>query len=112
MEKHIDLIMPTVHFNHVPSPMFQRQRTGGLGALESQPGPHRVEEEVTVIPTLAKCDMLITMKCLRALYNIDYTRRIQRRILLGLVSFAILRLSQPLNANPHSGAYAPDLCRW
>jgi tripeptidyl-peptidase-1 len=73
MEKHIDLIMPTVHFNNVPSPMVQRKRTGGLGALESQPGPHRVEEDVTVIPTLAKCDMLITMECLRALYNIDYT---------------------------------------
>lgn len=73
MEKHIDLIMPTVHFNHMPSPMVQRKRAGGLGALEAQPGPHRAEEEVTVIPTtLAQCDKLITMQCLRALYNIEY----------------------------------------
>ena len=42
MEKHIDRIMPTVNFNHVPSPMVQRKHTGGLGALESRQGPHRV----------------------------------------------------------------------
>ena len=73
MEKLIDRIMPTVNFNHVPSPMVQRKHTGGLGALESRQGPNRVEEEATVIPTLVNCDMLITMDCLRALYNIDYT---------------------------------------
>lgn len=87
MEKHIDLIMPTVHFNHLPSPMVQRKRTGGLGALESQPGPHRVEEEVTVTPTLAKCDKLITMECLRALYNIDYTPVATKKNSFGIAEF-------------------------
>ena len=53
--------------------MVRRKHTGGLGALESRPGPHRVTEEVTLVPTLANCDVLITMDCLRALYNIDYT---------------------------------------
>ncbi|KAF9464191.1 Pro-kumamolisin, activation domain-containing protein [Collybia nuda] len=71
---HIDIIKPTVHFNHRPAPQSARKLSGGLGIPSSHTGPKKSSKKVTITPTLANCDEMITLDCLRALYAVDYTR--------------------------------------
>lgn len=68
VSEHIDLIRPTVQFNHRPSP-----KAGGLGLPSSKNGPKKSSKEVRITPSLETCDEFITLDCLRALYNVDYT---------------------------------------
>lgn len=67
VKEHIDLIKPTVHFNHRPSPKF-----GGLGSPTLRPGPKKSNKQVKTPPSLENCDENITLDCLRALYSINY----------------------------------------
>ncbi|KAF8158459.1 subtilisin-like protein [Crassisporium funariophilum] len=71
--EHIDLIRPTVQFNHRPSPLAVRKRGGGLGMPSARTGPKKSSKAVTITPTLATCDEMITLDCLRALYAVNYT---------------------------------------
>ena len=74
VRQHIDLIQPTVQFNHRPSPLAIGKRAGGLGVPTGRNGPKKSSKGVTVSsPSLSTCDEMITLDCLRALYSVDYT---------------------------------------
>lgn len=73
VRQHVDLIKPTVHFNHRPSPKRMQKRAGGLGVPSFRTGPKKSSKEVTITPTLETCDSMITLDCLRALYSVNYT---------------------------------------
>lgn len=74
VRRHIDLIRPTVQFNHrVTSENGLRKRMGGLGMPNGRNGPKKSDKAVTITPSLDSCDTLITLDCLRALYDVAYT---------------------------------------
>ncbi|KAL0564877.1 hypothetical protein V5O48_017162 [Marasmius crinis-equi] len=80
IQDHIDIIRPTVHFNENPSlrqpPGSKTKRSGlDLGSPSSSKfhGPKVAAVPDFASPSLDNCDQLITLDCLRALYNIDYT---------------------------------------
>ena len=75
LQQHVDLIKPTVHFNHRPAPNALLKRTGGPGQPFSGSGPKKLNIPLGTIPSLTNCDQVITPDCLRALYKIDYTPR-------------------------------------
>lgn len=73
VREHIDLIRPTVQFNHRPSPLSINKRTGGLGVPTGRNGPKKSSKSVAgIAPSLSNCDEIITLDCLRALYSIDH----------------------------------------
>ena len=72
VREHIDLIKPTVQFNHRPSPLSIKKRAGGLGVPTGRNGPKKSSKTVAgIAPSLENCDEIITLDCLRALYSID-----------------------------------------
>ncbi|KAF5315002.1 hypothetical protein D9619_007273 [Psilocybe cf. subviscida] len=74
VREHIDLIRPTVQFNHRATPQNGlRKRMGGLGMPNGRNGPKKSDKAVTITPSLDNCDTLITLDCLRALYDVNYT---------------------------------------
>lgn len=79
VREHIDLIKPTVHFNHAPvlppTPSKTKRGLVSLGKPSMDPGPKTNGKKVTTVPQagVANCDEMITLDCLRALYSIDYT---------------------------------------
>ncbi|RDB14895.1 Aorsin [Hypsizygus marmoreus] len=87
IKPHIDLIKPTVHFNHRPAPQFLAKRSGGLGAPSQSSGPKKSSKKVTITPSLENCDEIITLDCLRALYAVDYTPVATSRNSFGIVEF-------------------------
>ncbi|KAF9063311.1 subtilisin-like protein [Rhodocollybia butyracea] len=89
IREHIDLIKPTVHFNHRPSPksVTKFKRAGGLGAPSSSTGPKQSPNAKPVPPALANCDEMITLDCLRALYSVpDFTPKSKHNT-YGIVEF-------------------------
>ena len=73
LSEHIDLIKPTVHFNHrAPDDVASRKRSGGLGKPGISTGPKTNGVKVHTPPSLANCDQMITPDCLRALYSVNY----------------------------------------
>ncbi|GLB38582.1 putative pro-kumamolisin, activation domain [Lyophyllum shimeji] len=86
VQPHIDLIKPTVHFNHRPAPQLNR-RSANLGKPSAIRGPKKSAEKVTITPSLANCDKMITLDCLRALYSIDYTPVAMNKNSFGIVEF-------------------------
>ncbi|KAF8194206.1 Pro-kumamolisin, activation domain-containing protein [Pholiota molesta] len=87
VREHIDLIRPTVQFNHRPSPLALRKRGGGLGMPSARTGPKRSAKLVTITPTLENCDENITLDCLRALYSVNYTPVATAKNSYGIVEF-------------------------
>lgn len=74
VQSHVDLIKPTVHFNHRPNPHRVTKRTGGLGAPHLKNGPKKSSAQFpSVTPGLTNCDEAITLDCIRALYAFEYT---------------------------------------
>ena len=72
VREHIDLIKPTVQFNHRPSPLAINKRAGGLGVPTGRNGPKKSSKTIAgIAPSLENCDKIITLDCLRALYSID-----------------------------------------
>ncbi|KAF8158458.1 subtilisin-like protein [Crassisporium funariophilum] len=84
---HIDLIKPTVHFNHRPTPNAIQKRTGGLGAPSVIMGPKKSNKAVKITPALEACDQFITPDCLRALYSINYKPIATKKNTYGIVEF-------------------------
>ncbi|KAI0058458.1 subtilisin-like protein [Artomyces pyxidatus] len=74
IQEHVDLIKPTVHFNHrvasFPSGLNKRKNPD-LGSPWSLNGPKTLDQKVTIETNATNCDQFITPDCLRALYNID-----------------------------------------
>ena len=68
--QHIDLIGPTVHLNYHPSPLPINRCAGGLGVQWTR----TIKQLEGCYPsTLATCDKMIILDCLRALYSINYS---------------------------------------
>jgi tripeptidyl-peptidase-1 len=80
---HVDLVMPTVHFDTIvpralePPPFVNRyeRATRGLGIPGAGfRGPSMTAAAVPILKNqLEHCDEQITPECLKALYGIDYT---------------------------------------
>ncbi|KAF8817102.1 subtilisin-like protein [Phlegmacium glaucopus] len=87
VREHIDLIRPTVQFNHRPSPLAVGKRAGGLGVPNGRNGPKQSSKAVTITPTLSTCDQMITLDCLRALYSINHTPVATAKNSYGIVEF-------------------------
>jgi hypothetical protein len=73
LQRHVDLIQPTVHFKHRPVSNALLKRTGRLGQPSSSNSPKMSGSPVAITPSLTNCSHRITPQCLRALYKIDYT---------------------------------------
>jgi tripeptidyl-peptidase-1 len=77
VSEHIDIIKPTVHFNHRArggdAPAKFRKREASLGRPSNNNGPKTNGQLATGSGSLATCDQEIVPDCLRALYSIDYT---------------------------------------
>ncbi|CAA7266125.1 unnamed protein product [Cyclocybe aegerita] len=86
VQKHIDLIMPTVHFNHRPAPNIDK-RAGRLGQPSPRNGPKHLDFDAAIVPSLANCNKVITLDCLRALYNINYAPVATDKNTFGIVEF-------------------------
>lgn len=74
-EKHIDMIMPTLHFDVPVKPgrdeLLRKRQLPSLAAnnTASLPKPGKKIDIATVSGDLADCDTTITPDCLKALYN-------------------------------------------
>ncbi|TFK74740.1 subtilisin-like protein [Pluteus cervinus] len=86
IQPHIELIKPTVHFNHRPNPHQKFKRDGVLGSPGFN-GPKKSAAHVTITPTLETCDQMITLECLRALYDFNYTPVATDKNTFGIVEF-------------------------
>ncbi|KAF8879106.1 subtilisin-like protein [Gymnopilus junonius] len=89
LTEHIDLIKPTVHFNHRPiaNSRLQRRATPKLGAPSKFTGPKTTDQNVKITPSLETCDQFITPDCLRALYSINYKPVATKKNTYGIVEF-------------------------
>lgn len=89
VKEHIDLIKPTVHFNHRPITRSGLQKRSGadLGAPSIFTGPKRLGTQVKITPALENCDQFITPDCLRALYSINYKPIATKKNTFGIVEF-------------------------
>ncbi|KJA26189.1 hypothetical protein HYPSUDRAFT_63917 [Hypholoma sublateritium FD-334 SS-4] len=75
VQRHVDLIKPTVHFNHQAGDDFARRKldTEPLTDIVSGPIVAGDASDASIPANLVNCDKQITLACLRALYKIDYT---------------------------------------
>ncbi|KIK61113.1 hypothetical protein GYMLUDRAFT_43210 [Collybiopsis luxurians FD-317 M1] len=92
IREHIDLIRPTVHFDHRPSPKSETKfkRAGDVGKSPGT-GPKTSPTPIHTLPVspgLADCDQMITLGCLRALYNVpEFKPRSLDKNSYGIVEF-------------------------
>ncbi|THH07970.1 hypothetical protein EW146_g9146 [Bondarzewia mesenterica] len=90
IQEHVDLIKPTVHFNHraagEPAGLGKRS-AGKLGNPSSSTGPKTNGKKAKVPTSLETCDQFITPDCLRALYNIKYNPVSTNKNSFGIVEF-------------------------
>ena len=98
LQQHVDLIKPTVHFDHRPAPNSLQKRTGSLGQPFLSTDPNMLSKPMVTLPTpsMKNCDKMITLDCLRSLYKIDYTPRSTDKNTFGIGN---LRLHGPLPPN-------------
>ncbi|VDC01711.1 unnamed protein product [Peniophora sp. CBMAI 1063] len=96
ISEHIELIKPTVHFNHRAGHQKERQveRFGKrsisrLGQPGSSTGPKTNGKKPTLKSSsdLSTCDEFITPDCLRALYSINHTPVATKKNSYGIVEF-------------------------
>ncbi|KAF8993521.1 subtilisin-like protein [Cyathus striatus] len=90
VKDHIDLIRPTVHFNHKPLQkrgLAKRDGFKGLGSPSVHEGPKQSGQQITITPSLANCDQMITPDCLRALYNFKYKPIATKKNSYGILEF-------------------------
>ena len=66
------MIKPTVHFKHnLPTDPSRKRDFRRIGMPSANTGPKTNGKKVTITPTLENCDEMITLDCLKALYNIN-----------------------------------------
>ncbi|KAJ7200324.1 subtilisin-like protein [Mycena pura] len=87
VQEHVDLIKPTIQFNHhVRSPKFGKRSITPLSTnIKSTIKTNGVK--VNTKPDLDTCDEIITPDCLRALYNFHHTPTQTKRNTFGIVEF-------------------------
>ncbi|KAH9034857.1 subtilisin-like protein, partial [Lactarius pseudohatsudake] len=88
---HVEIIKPTVHFNHRvsedPTRLRKRANPNHLGQPFGGRGPKTNGAKVDAAFSLANCDQFITPECLRALYNFNYTPVATASNSYGIVEF-------------------------
>ncbi|KAJ6527095.1 subtilisin-like protein [Mycena capillaripes] len=90
VREHVDLIKPTVQFNHrIPAPRLKKRVTPPSTNLKTN--GVKVNKEAT----LDTCDEIITPDCLRALYNFHYTPRETKKNTFGIVEFTPQAFLEP-----------------
>ncbi|KAF8990005.1 subtilisin-like protein [Cyathus striatus] len=77
VREHVDIIRPTVHFNHKPFPKRKLEKRG----------PKKSSKQVKITPSLENCDEFITPDCLRALYNFNYKPIATKKNSYGIIEF-------------------------
>ncbi|KAJ7776843.1 subtilisin-like protein [Mycena maculata] len=85
IREHVDLIKPTVQFNHrAPAPRLgsEKRSVPQLGTTLKTNG-----KKASTPATLATCDEFVTPDCLRALYNFHYTPVETKKNTFGIVEF-------------------------
>ncbi|KAJ7119731.1 subtilisin-like protein [Mycena epipterygia] len=83
IQEHIDLIKPTIQFNHrVAAPKSKKRSINHPSTNVKTNGVH-----VNTKTSLATCDQIITPDCLRALYNFHYTPSQTKKNTFGIVEF-------------------------
>ncbi|KAF9046290.1 subtilisin-like protein [Panaeolus papilionaceus] len=85
IQPHVDFIRPTVQFNHRAGPNMKQRRSTPINT--SLDGLRMADVDVTITPSLANCDKMITVDCLRALYNFHYTPVSTKKNSFGIVEF-------------------------
>ncbi|KAF7357282.1 Serine protease S53 [Mycena sanguinolenta] len=89
LAKHIDLIKPTVQFNHRarPAPGLNKRSTTttGLSTTIKTNGVKVTKNQGEL--SLDTCDQFITPDCLRALYKLNHTPRETKKNTFGIVEF-------------------------
>ena len=75
VQRHVDLIKPTVHFNHAAGADLARRKLDSEPLTDIVSGPVIAGDasNAPIPANLTNCDKQITLACLRALYKIDYT---------------------------------------
>lgn len=121
IREHIDLIKPTVHFNHAsitPSTRnLSKRGLVNLGMPSMDPGPKTNGKKITAAPQagVANCDEMITLDCLRALYSIDYTPVVTDKNSFGIGKQVLSSYSVSMPADckfENSRAYASSVLGW
>jgi len=106
--KHIDFVMPTVHFNAILS----KRGPSGIGNQVGQPDSGNVPKTKGPIPAgqinVANCDQFITPDCLRGLYEIKFTPQAAALNSLGIVEYTPQAFLQS-DLNKFFTSYAPGL---
>lgn len=89
VREHIDLIKPTVHFIHHPTPNALKKRGLNLGlpSVHAGSGPKTQNKKIKVPASLENCDQIITPDCLRSLYSIDHKPVATKKNSFGIVEF-------------------------
>jgi len=83
IREHIDLIKPTVQFNHrVAAPRLKKRSGTHIGTTLKTTGVLGNKQA-----SLDNCDEIITPDCLRALYNFHYTPIETKKNTFGIVEF-------------------------
>lgn len=85
MQTHIDLVKPTVQFEHRPPAPPMRKREVSSSWFR---GPKTTGAKVAIPPSLSNCSNAITPACLQALYNIDYTPVATEKNTFGIGMFS------------------------
>ncbi|EPQ54887.1 subtilisin-like protein [Gloeophyllum trabeum ATCC 11539] len=114
VQPHIELVKPTVHFNHrvardegAPGKL-KRKRESSLGKPSPYNGPKTNGEHPSVAPSLDSCDEYITPACLRALYNIYYVPTQTGKNTYGVVEFTP-QAYLPTDLDMFFSNYSPSL---
>ncbi len=106
VQKHIDLIKPTVQFNHRAGANLERRRVKPLPNIVS--GPVVDSTDASVPTNLANCDNQITLACLRALYGIDYTPVATDKNTFGIGMFVLSYTSFQSNCTLSTVEFTPQ----
>lgn len=108
IKEHIDLVKPSVQFNHRIGANLKAKRFGGIGMPSAGNGPKTTNKAITITPSLDTCDQIITLDCLRALYNINYTPVATDKNSFGIVEFTP-QAFLPGDLDLFFGSFAPSL---
>ncbi|TFK92673.1 subtilisin-like protein [Polyporus arcularius HHB13444] len=86
VSKHVDLVWPTVHFgNHKH---IRRAGDGSKGVWHRPGGaPKAIADDDAMSPGPTNCDKGVTLDCLRALYNFNYTLVAADKNTMAVVEF-------------------------
>ncbi|KAJ6454198.1 subtilisin-like protein [Mycena sanguinolenta] len=103
--KHVDLVWPTTHFGSVG--WFARRSGTNSAYFGHEAGAPRIPIENVASFAESGCDTAVTLDCLRALYNFDFTPVSGNVNTVGVVEFEG-NVYRPSDLNLFFETYRPD----